>query len=282
MQKRRALFGALALTLCVGVAGVAFGATRSARQTILGDFSPVKLPKKKKVPITIHVRTATADAADPASCNSSTHVCSGTTPPVANHAFIDFDNDLAIFPNAVPKCSLSSISSQNTAGARAACASSMIGKGSAQVILGGVPGQSAGLPANGLPVVVSAFNGQPQNGHPTIYLHSKPSGAPAVVLIGELINSPQPGDYGKRLDVNVPPTGGPLTFFDTLVGKVSQPTGAANVGRGPYVKARCHDPNRLFNFHGRFNYDDSGGTYADHADAFDTDKCKVKRRRHRR
>src|SRR5262245_18015525 len=279
MHKRRVLIGALALTLCVGVAGVAFGATRTVKQTITADISPIKLPKKKKVNAVIHVRTATSDAASPANCPTPT-TCTGITPPVANHAFVDFDNDIAFNPGAVAKCNLSSISSQNTAGARAACASSMVGKGSAQVILGGIPGMSAGLPANGLPVVVSAFSGQPQNGHPTLYLHSKPAGAPAVVLIGELINSPQPGDYGKRLDVVVPPTGGPLTFFDTFVGKVTQATGSANVVKGPYVKARCHDRNRLFNFHGKFNYDDSAGTYPASAEGTDTDKCKVKRRRH--
>jgi len=283
MHKRTQLAAVLVVALSLGMTAVVLGATRSAKQTVLGDIAPVKLPKQTRKPATIRIRTQISDAADPATCNSQTHQCTGTTPPVSDHTYIDFDDDISFNGNVVPNCSLAAISSQDTAGARAACASSMVGKGSALVMLGGIPGQAP--PADSaLPVVISAFDGQPKNGHPTLYLHAKASGAPAVVLIGELVNSPQPGDYGKRLDVVTPPTGGPVTFFDTFTGgKVLNPTGAATVVKSAYVKARCHDRNRLLNFHALFHYDQSmaPGVYPEHGEAFDTDRCKVKRRRHR-
>ncbi len=257
MRKRGYLIGALVLSTAItGVTG-AVAATRQLNQTVVGDVAPSKLPKIKRRSIALHVRTATADALNPS-----------LVPPTANHAYIDFDNDGKIYPGAVPQCPLSSISGKSTADARAACSSSLVGRGSAAIRFG-TPGLPP-PPGGDVPVIVSAFNGQPSNGVPTMILHSDPGFTP-VDLVGRLVRSPQGPDYGTRLDVVVPPTGGSLTFFDTTI------------RRPGYIKSRCHDRNRKLNVHGKFNFDDTAGIYPSTAEAFDFQRCTVlRKRRHRR
>jgi hypothetical protein len=256
MRMRRLLAAMLALALALTAAGAVHAASRSVKQAITGQVKPRKQPKRKFRNVKIHIRTATADAAD-----------SSLVPPVANRALIDFDNDLIFRPRSAARCPLSRIDGKSTADARSACRKALVGWGKAGLRLGN-PGDPP--LTSDIPVKVSAFNGQLSGGHPTVILHSDPGFTP-VDLIGRLIKSPRGRDWGRRLDVTIPPTGGSLTFFDVTV------------KHGRYVRARCHDRNHRWNFHGRFLYDDSGGTYPASADAYAKQRCYVKRlRRHRR
>jgi hypothetical protein len=256
MRKRRYLIGALVLSIAIIGVTEALAATRTLDQEIVGGVKPKRLPKVKRKSIALHVRTASEDALNPS-----------LVPSTANHAYIDFDNDGKIYPRSVPTCPLSSIDGKSTEEARAICNSSLVGKGSAAIRFG-TPGLPP-PPGGDVAVTVSAFNGEPSNGVPTMILHSDPGFTP-VDLVGRLVRSPLGRDYGTRLDVVVPTTGGSLTFFDTTI------------HRAGYVKSRCHDRNHKLNVHGKFSFNDSAGVYPTTAEAFDFQRCKVLRRKHRR
>ena len=96
--------------------------------------------------------------------------------------------------------------------------------------------------------VVSAFNGTPSGGNPTLVLHTKPGGiaaaTPPTILTGVLVTSPVGGLYGKRLTVTVPDTsstGLDLTDFQTTINKLV--TKKANKKKHKpakyYLNAKC-------------------------------------------
>jgi hypothetical protein len=67
--------------------------------------------------------------------------------------------------------------------------------------------------------------------------------ATSITLVGEL--KPATGDFGKKLVVNIPPTGNQITDFETLIKK------------GRYIQARCHDTNKRWNLKAKFTYQDA-------------------------
>ncbi len=262
MRNPKFLIGAAVSIVAVSVASIAYANT--VTQTTDGTVTPRKLPKRTFKPVKLHVRTEATDG--------------NNIPPPANHAVINLDNDLKINANAVPKCDVSQVSGKSTAAARAACKSSLVGVGTAQLLLG-APGSPITGPGT-VPVKVSGFNGKPNNaGQPTLILHSDPGFTP-VDLIGTLKRSTAGPKFKMALDVIVPPTGGSLKFFDITIGKVNNQLAASpTVVPGPYVKARCKQPDHKFNFFGKFTFDDTGGTYPTTAEGRSASRCKVKHRR---
>jgi len=84
-----------------------------------------------------------------------------------------------------------------------------------------------GCAAASVPLVVTAFNGTPVGGFPTLVLHAKTGGlaaaAPPLILVGTLIPSPRGFPYGMRLSVEIPDTattGLHLADFNAFVGKL--------------------------------------------------------------
>ena len=269
MRKRMYLVGALTLAFAVSISAIAVGA-RTVSQSTVADVcapknalckTPIRTKKRKFKPAKLHVVLAARDSTDPEACRTTADTNPANprgchVPPSSNLVHVDFDNDIKFSPGAVGKCNPATINGDSTATARSQCASALVGTGSGFGRFGTV-----GTPGGGdVPVTLSGFNSTNAN---QIIFHVDPGFLP-FDLVGTLVNSPQPGDFGKRLST---PVVAPnvLVRFDITINK------------GGYVKARCKDPNRKFNFHYRFNYGDRGAGANQYPASTDTtyvDKCK--------
>jgi hypothetical protein len=268
MRNRKLILAAAALAVSVGVASVAWAAL-PVDQKVQGKIAPKKHPKKKYTKATLDIVTD-AQSGD-------------NIPPGASRALVHFDDDIKFYSGAAAKCNPGSIAGQPTAQARVTCKNAMVGIGDAVAWLG-----TPGTPKSGgvqFPVNVTAFNGTPAGGRPTVLLHSDPGFTDPVTLIGVLKNSTKGRDYGKMLDVPVPDGGFILAQFHTFIGKVRNPTlASASVVPGPFVKARCKDRNRRLNFFGSFTYGLTGiapNDYPTSDSGQSFSRCKVKPRRRR-
>jgi hypothetical protein len=282
MRKGKYLIGALvAAVAVVGVSSVASGA-RTVNQLTTADVCPVLNPSAKTCSKTLrtkrrkyksanlHTVLAARDSADPEACRVTPDTSLANprgcrVPPASSLVHVDFDNDIRFNMNAVGKCNPATVAGDPTNTARSQCSAGWIGSGSGFGRFG-----SVGTPGGGdVPVNISAFNSTNAN---QIIFHVDPGFAP-FDLTGTLVNSPQPGDYGKRLSTPVV-AANVLVRFDI------------NIAKGGFIRARCRDRNRKFNFHYRFNYGDSGvapNDYPSSTDTFYTDGCKrIKPRRKRR
>ena len=251
MRKRKFLIGALAAAVAVSVTGIAYSAQT---QTAQMNVKPKKLPKKKRKNVSLFVRVATQDPTSP----------SGIPSP-ATRAQVNFDNAFLFRPGVAGKCAQTQIAdSPDTATARSRCRSALVGTGSAIVL------SPSGDPQNpnAFGGVVSAFNSTPQGGRPTLilytYIEALNFGQP---LIGVLKKSGAGRDFGKVLDVTIPPlTGGAaLVDFRVTVGKPTKPG---------YVRANCSDKNKRLNIKAKFTY--ANGTSLT---ARAKRRCRVLRRR---
>ena len=277
MRKRYYLIGALTVTFAVGMTAVATGA-RTVVQKVEGDIckpangpctrANAKLPIKKFKPVKVHVLLAARDSVDPESCSASPQPAGACrVPPASDLVHVDFDNDIRFFPKSrgVGRCSPASVSGVPTATARGNCPKGLVGTGTAFARFGAV-----GTPGTGdVPATLSAFNSTALG---RVIFLVDPGFVP-FTLTGTLHKSPQRGDYGRRLST---PVVAPnvLVRFDIKIKKFG------------YVRARCRDRNRKFNFHVLFRYGDQGvapDNYPATTDRFDVDRCKkIKRKRKRR
>ena len=127
-------------------------------------------------------------------------------------------------PGGLPQCNLSAINTVPQAQADAICGSSKVGTGSATI--------NGGL----LTGVVSAYNGTPSGGSPTIGLHTdvftaSGSYAFSTTLTGVLNPS------ANTLAVGIPPTGTAITHFAITINQIR--TGTKNRQPIYYAMARC-------------------------------------------
>ena len=118
---------------------------------------------------------------------------------------------------------------------------------------------------------MTAFNGKPNGGKPTIVLHSRVDNGAlhlTTVLTGTLTIK-KSGDYGSSLDVPVPPLpASTITDFKTTVGSTFKVKGKKHY----YVTARCADKNKQIDLKSTFKYTDSSeSTDTDH----ETAPCKT-------
>jgi hypothetical protein len=230
MRVRTPTVMALALAVAGGMAlvGTAIGAGDS---TGTFEFAPDKAPKEtyRKGSLFVHTHT------------------DYTAATKTTRAQLDFDDDLRIRPEGIPRCSPASVSGNITMQqAMAACGTAKVGSGRAEANLL-TPGDVNGC--------VLTFNGTRSNDRPTLILFTRlqvpgpiscsnpatnQNGSTTVVLQGVLKGAS--GDYGTQLDVNHIPTAVPLSDFRTTV------------ERGSYVSARCHDDNREWNLRTKFTY----------------------------
>jgi hypothetical protein len=202
MRKRKYLIGALLGVIgALIVSGTASAAVTG--QTYSVTTSPPKQDKKVFGPV-----GAFTNVVDTA--------YSGGFTPVANTTVLTFTKDIKFTPGTIPQCPLASVNNKPQATAKAACPGSIVGQGSAK-INGGA-----------LNAVVTAFNGQPSGGQPTILLHTSVNNdALDPVLTGVLNTS------SNTLTVAIPNTGTAITHFDTTINKVKSGK------KSFYVMARC-------------------------------------------
>jgi hypothetical protein len=253
MRRRKYLVGALAAVFALSATtGVAFAAkTQTAKLKVV----PSKLPKKKRKNVALNIVTTTGDPAAP-----------DQVPSPAVRALVNFDNEFTFNPGVAKTCTTGQISGQDTAQARETCKTALVGGGAATVFVPTGTGVHITYQAE-----VSAFNGPKSAGNPTIILFSYVSALNYGQPLNGVIKKSKAGkDYGKALDVTIPPLpfGAALTRFDVTVGNPN----SGRPGHKGYVKAKCGDRNRKLNLKSKFTYQDGTSLPASNAK-----KCKVKR-----
>lgn len=239
ISRRYAAILVFAVLGAVGAVGVALASTNVST----ADFavSPSKVPKNTFKSGKIHVHVTT-EAATP-----------GQFPDfVTDNVQLSFDDDIKFNTDSVAKCTQGPWATGTPpATTLADCAGKLIGKGTANV-------RTPGL--TNLDGCVLAFNGKRSSGHPTILLHVaiySPAAShvcsdtgnttgliTSITLVGDLVNA-SGGDFGRKLDVDVPPTGNQITDLETKIKK------------GRYIQSRCHDGNHKWNVKAKFTYADA-------------------------
>jgi hypothetical protein len=138
---------------------------------------------------------------------------------------VQFSKNIKFTPGKLAPCNLSSISTVPDSTAMALCGKSKVGQGSVVVNDGALTGK------------VTAYNGVPTGGSPTIGFHTDlfgPSGGYAFSTTGV-------GVLNTKTNVltaaSTPPPGISLTHFDVKFGKIK--TGKKKGKRTYYVMARC-------------------------------------------
>ena len=222
IRRRSAVIFALAAVGVVAVAAVAIAAPTS---TFSFKMSPTNPPK------TTYQNGSLFTDIETHFTNPGNNNPGGAT----ERTQIYLDKNWKINPSAAAKCSSSQLAGKTMKQAMAACANALVGTGTATAT------------ANGLFEIhgcVLLFNGQPQNGLPTLKVFtrvqaSNPSnitcgnpstntqGNATVLLNGVLKNATAP--YGKVLDVDhiTQAASFPLEVFKTTVKK------------GSFISAKC-------------------------------------------
>lgn len=229
LRKHRHLAAAVAVALALAVAGVASAANV---QNLDIGVSPSDLPKKRYKGVALTVTTHVENGSDPSALPSPT-----------TRAKLDFDDDGKFNPRGLATCTKAALRDTTTSQALSRCGKAKVGTGKATV----------GAPLIGrVGATVTAFNGRPQNGKPTILFHGR-GGGMTIVLSGVLIDSPLGGDFGRRLDVTVPRIAsgqGAITDFKVTVKRKFTVDGKTR----HYLSARCRDKNQKLNAKGSFHY----------------------------
>jgi hypothetical protein len=227
MRIRKYLIGTI--TCLVGV--FAFSSVASAAIIALDatvNVTPAKQHKKKRGPATVFFASdGTHMGALPCPPGTgNTDACFAYPPSTA--AVLTFPRDFKFTPGNLPDCNLSALSGKTTAGARAACPRSIVGTGT------NVNTTTDGRTLNG---VITAFNGAPSGGNPSLYLHVDIQGVTTKPILNGVIR-------GNVLSVLIPPVPGTvIDYFDTrlsrtVVGKKrNKKTG--KVQKTFYFSARC-------------------------------------------
>jgi hypothetical protein len=250
MRKRFTLIAGLlaivaaAIPVSAAIAGETVTGTDGNTQSIEATITPKGLYPKTSSPATLSVEVKTG-----------TTTATNGVPSPALHDVIDFDKNLSLQTEGLATCSAAKLQNTTTEQAEAACGKAKIGTGSASTLI------PAGQVFNE-PTVVTAFNGVPQGGKPTVLLQAYGQ-APlttTLVLIGTVTNLNKEG-YGPRLDVIVPPIpgGGAITDFKVKINKTWTYKGK----KLSFVNAKCPKSKKL-KYRGAFSYADGVTITATH------------------
>ncbi len=214
MRKRKYLMGALLGVIgALIVSGTASAAVTG--QTYSVTTSPPKQDKKVFGPVGAFTNVV------------DTNYSGGFT-PVASTTVLTFTKDIKFTPGNIPQCPLASVNNKPVATAKSACGGSIVGQGSAK-INGGA-----------LNAVVTAFNGQPSGGQPTILLHTSVNNDALDPVLTGVLNT-----GSNTLTVAIPNTGTAITHFDTTINKVKSGKKKVKINGKKktrpvyYVMARC-------------------------------------------
>lgn len=232
MRRRPFLIVSLGIVIAAIAAGAALaGPVVSGpdgnTQSIESLIKPKKLSKKQLTPATLKVTTVTTSTTDP-----------NGVPSPAVHATIDFDKNAAIFTRGLPTCNPSQVTGKSTEEAERACGRAKIGSGSALAYL-----RSSRVYE--VPQTVTAFNGTPKGGRPTVILHTygtTPLQA-SLVLVGTVSAYNKEG-YGPRLDLEIPLLAGgtgALKEFQVTIDKRWRFKGRQR----SFISAKCPNSKKL-------------------------------------
>jgi hypothetical protein len=234
---RKYLIGVMAAGL---VGALTFPSIGAADVTALSITSPVSPSKQdKKVRGAVTTTFSSNDAHDSGNVDTTPGESDGCPPlsscryyPPSVQSFITFPTDFKFDPGTLPDCNLSSLAGKTAAGARAACPRSVVGQGS------NVNRTLSGGTLNG---VVTAFNGAPSGGNPSLYLHVDIAGSSTKPILNGVIQ-------GNTLRVQIPPVPGVvIEHFDTTINKTvvrrkkNKKTGKTT--KTFYLSAKCSKRN---------------------------------------
>lgn len=220
------------LVAALAFSGVAtIGIATAAKPTVVragnlvvklnGGVAPKRLPKKKMAPIALRI-----------SANFST--TDSSHPPAAKIVIADFDKHGTINARGLATCRSGQLQSRNTAAAKAACRSAIVGGGKTTVAVK-FPEQ-APFSASG-PLVL--FNGGVRGGVTTMYIHAYVSvPAPTAIVTRVKIKGVQKGRYGTRAIARIPKIAGgsgSVTRFALKIQRNFKFEGK----RRSYLTARC-------------------------------------------
>lgn len=192
-------------------AAVALSSVASAEVTSLSiglQWRPAKQDKKNHGPAKVFIETNEAHAGvfhgQPGCEVGSEGVVCFAFPP-AVQSLITFPKDVAIDPGNLPVCQLSQLIGTSTAAARARCPRSIVGEGN-----------SVGRHLGGgtLTGVITAFNGVPSAGKPSLYLHLDIAGVATKPILNGIVRA-------NTLLLQIPPVPGLVSeHFDTTLNPV--------------------------------------------------------------
>jgi len=212
MHRRTPLVMAVAMTLIaaisasVALAGAPVTGSDGNSQAIDVKIGPKKLSKTVPTPATLEVTTKVTNSIRP-----------GGVPVPATRVVVDFAKTAKLFTKGLPTCTAGKLQNVSTEIAEQNCKSAIIGKGKAAALL------PVGAQIFPIAPVVTAFNGVPKGGKPTVLLHTYASTPiqTTLVLNGVVSNYNKEG-FGPRLDVEVPLIAGgagALTDFNVKIDK---------------------------------------------------------------
>jgi hypothetical protein len=243
MRKRPFLIigSAIALIAAIAASAALAGAPVTGAdgnsQAIDVKIGPKKLSKTKLTPATLEVTTKVTTS-------NPTGV-----PSPATRVVVDFDKNAKLFTKGLPTCTAAQLQNVSTEVAKQNCGKAEIGSGHAAAV----------LPVGGkvFPVAqeVTAFNGVPQGGKPTVLLHTYGTTPiqTTLVLNGVVSNYNKEG-YGPRLDVEVPLLAGgagALLEFNVKINKKFTYKGEQK----SFISAKCPN-NKKLKARGAFTFKD--------------------------
>ena len=227
-----------AIVAAAAVAGPVVSGPDGNTQSIDSLITPKKLSKTKFTPGTLSVTTLTT---------SST--ASNGVPSPAVHATIDFDKNAVLFTKGLPTCDSAKVQNQSTENAERACGKAKIGSGNAIALL------PVGSQVYEVQQVVTAFNGVPKGGKPTVILHTYGTTPlqTTLVLVGTVSKFNKEG-YGPRLDLEVPLIAGGTGALKEFHVKISKKWRYKGEQRS-FISAKCPNSKKL-KARGAFTYRD--------------------------
>jgi hypothetical protein len=232
---RKHLIWVLGLALAAGsfaFASLAFGVANT--QTIEGKVGTKKLPKDKRIPVSLTINVEATNSGN-----------AGQVPNPTSFARVDFDKDILIQQKGYPTCDPNQFGASSTIqDVKNECGDAVVGQGTATIK---VP-TATGAP----PLTVNAETiGAVVKGK-KLLLHSYNSLSGGQPLVGQFTKAPGSagGGYGLTLNVPVPPLAGGtavLTQFGLVTNKISYNSGGKKLA---IVSAKCSD--KKLNFQARF------------------------------
>jgi hypothetical protein len=227
-----------ALVGCCLAAAVAGAATVEVGPLVLranGGFEPRQLPRRAYAPIDFQGYLDISAKG-------------GGVPAEIEQAIVDFDRDGRLNVHGLPTCPVERIENATPEEARSVCRDAIVGTGHVAATIA-LPGQapiSASSP-------LTLFNGEPQDGSPTVILHARTT-VPAIQTFAIVVPiERRRGPYAYRATIDVPTIAagfGVLTHIDAKVGRRYSFGGR----KRSYTSARCSDG--ILQTRGRFSFSD--------------------------